>query len=611
MADGRCVDMTTMTQQEKNEVLFHLEQFGARFNQVTQDVIRRLLNQSLSPDFGAYFSHHAVSQTISSMAKIDARSFVQKQMEFLEKQQQLWQNTARAFMGELPDALVQEVPGDKRFSDADWQGNPAFYYIKQAYLLNTEYIQQMVDSLSFDDEKMGDQLRFYTRQLINSMAPTNFVFTNPEVCREILSTQGECLAKGLDKFLRDLDNSPAEAFKITQVNIDAFRLGENLAMTQGKVVYRNSLMELLHYSATTDQQYAIPLIIIPPFINKYYILDLDHKKSMVRWLLAQGFDVFMVSWVNPDETYCDYGFDRYVLDGVIAAMNVVEKITQSSKINLAGYCVGGTLLAMAQAYLAAKDDDRIESISLLTTLLDFSEPGEVGNYMNASMLPMIEQSVKTKGYLDGRILGLGFSLLRENHLFWTFFVENYLKGRDPVPFDILYWNSDSTNFPATAYLYYLNKMYIENELKTPGALTIEGIPIDLHKIAVATYCLAAHADHIVLWQAAYRSAQLLNSPVRFVLAESGHVAGVVNPAETGKYGYYVAEALATNPDKWFESAKKCNTSWWHDWHLWLQQRSGERVAAKPTDTHEFPALADAPGNYVKMRLEITQPESIY
>lgn len=591
---------TTMTQHDSAQILQHLSDFSNHFNDMMQEVIKRLLSHQVPASINPFLSSPAMTGAV----KLDARAFLQQQIHFLEKQQRLWHNATRAFMGEIPEPLITESPGDKRFSDPDWQGNPAFNYVKQAYLLNAEFMQQMVDALQFEDQRLGDQVRFYTRQLINSMAPTNYVLTNPEVCREILMSEGECLARGIDRFIRDLENSPAEAFKITQVDMHAFRLGKDLAYTPGKVIYRNHLIELLHYSSTTENVRSVPLLIVPPFINKYYILDLDEKKSLVRWLVGQGFDVFMISWVNPDETLHDLDLPDYMSDGLITALDVVESVSESQRINVAGYCIGGTLLGMVQAYLRAKGDTRINSMTLLTTLFDFSEPGEVGNYMNANMLPLLEQSVKSKGYLDGRILALSFSLLRENNLFWSFFVENYLKGKDPVPFDILYWNSDSTNLPAAAYLFYLNKMYIENCLRESRSLVIGDVALDLSCIDTPTYCLAAQADHIVLWQAAYRSARLLNCKVRFVLTESGHVAGVVNPAERGKYGHWVNDNdMPENPNDWLAQANLVNGSWWRDWQVWLVQKSGELRPAREPGSVLYPPIEDAPGRYVSVRLE--------
>jgi polyhydroxyalkanoate synthase len=592
-----------MTQQDQAEVLHYLNQFGATFNQISQEMIKRLLSHQMPAHLNPFFSPSSKAQPMTSPVTIDARSFLRQQFEFLEKQQRLWQNASRALMGEMSEDLIRETAGDKRFSDPDWQGNPAFNYLKQAYLLNAEYVQQMADALDFEDAKFGEQVRFYTRQLVNSMAPTNYVFTNPEVCREILKSEGECLARGIDKFMRDLENSPSEAFKITQVDMHAFRLGVDLAATPGKVIYRNHLIELLHYTPTTEHQHSVPLLIVPPFINKYYILDLDRKKSLVRWLLDQGFNVFMVSWVNPDGSYRDINFDDYLFDGVLVALDAVQKVAKTDHVNAAGYCVGGTLLGMAQAYMAARGDPRLASLTLLTTLFDFSEPGEVGNYMNGQMLPMIENSVSAKGYLDGRILALSFSLLRENNLFWSFFIENYLKGRDPMPFDILYWNSDSTNLPGAAYLFYLNKMYIENSLCQPGSVVLGNTGLDLSQIRIPTYCLAAQTDHIVLWQAAYRSAQLLGGEVRFVLTESGHVAGVVNPAGTGKYGHWINPNVGTAPDEWLKQAELVPGSWWLDWQRWLMERSGDQVPAQFSASPDFPPLEDAPGRYVKVRLE--------
>lgn len=593
-----------MTKQDKTQLLEYLNQFNAVVNDATQEVTRRVLNAQFGEQASPFAQPTGGATNFSGGVKLDAKVFLQQQLNFMEKQQQLWQNATRAMLGEVVEPLISEAPGDNRFSDGDWQGSPAFSYVKQAYLLNAEFMQEMVSALEFEDPKVGEQVRFYTRQLISSMAPTNYVLTNPEVCREILQTQGECLARGIDKFVRDLENSPSEAFKITQVDIGAFTLGEDLACTPGKVVFRNRLIELLQYAPQTDDVQAVPLLIVPPFINKYYILDLNQKKSLVRWLVSQGFTVFMISWVNPGEAESDFEFERYLFDGIVAALNVVKNITGSEQVNTAGYCVGGTALGMVQAYLSARGDNSIASMSLLTTMFDFSEPGEVGNYLNAQTLPLIEQSIKSKGYLDGRILALSFSLLRENNLFWSYFIENYLKGKDPIPFDILYWNSDSTNLPGPAYLYYLEQMYVGNRLCEDGALSVAEVPVVLSSIKVPCYCLAAQADHIVLWQSAYRSAALLGGNIRFVLTESGHVAGVVNPPDRGKYGHWRGSTdLQQPPEQWLADATLEPGSWWSDWRDWLLQHAGERVSPPTLGSSDFPTLDNAPGRYVRVRLE--------
>ncbi|HMW49807.1 MAG TPA: alpha/beta fold hydrolase, partial [Cellvibrionaceae bacterium] len=528
-----------MKQEEKLEILGYLTKFNHVFNDMIGEVTKRVLSSQVKAEINPFSQTEKLADVLSSGVKLDTKLFLQQQFDFLQKQQLLWQNASRIFMGEMLEPLVQEEKSDKRFADGDWEGNPVFNYIKQAYLLNAEYVSQMVESLEFEDGKMGEQVRFYTRQLVNSMAPSNYVFTNPEVCREILKTEGECLARGIDNFMRDLENSPSEAFKITQVDINAFTLGETLAYTPGEVVFKNRLIELIRYFPAGSEVVATPLLIVPPFINKYYILDLDARKSLVKWLVERGYEVFMISWVNPDETYADTEFGDYMTEGVLAALDQVIDITGAEQVQAAGYCVGGTLLGITQSYLTALNDKRISSCTFLTTLFDFSEPGEVGAYISGTLLPLLEQNVTSKGYMDGRVLALSFSLLRENNLFWSFFIENYLKGKDPMPFDILYWNSDSTNLPAKAYLYYLNNMYVEDRLKEPGALTIGGQPVDLSLIETPSYCLAARADHIVLWHAAYKSAKLLGGAARFVLTESGHVAGVINPAATGKYPHWV------------------------------------------------------------------------
>ncbi|MFO1368552.1 MAG: class I poly(R)-hydroxyalkanoic acid synthase [Marinagarivorans sp.] len=589
-----------MKQEEKLEILGYLTKFNHVFNDMIGEVTKRVLSSQVKAEINPFSQTEKLADVLSSGVKLDTKLFLQQQFDFLQKQQLLWQNASRIFMGEMLEPLVQEEKSDKRFADGDWEGNPVFNYIKQAYLLNAEYVSQMVESLEFEDGKMGEQVRFYTRQLVNSMAPSNYVFTNPEVCREILKTEGECLARGIDNFMRDLENSPSEAFKITQVDIDAFTLGETLAYTPGEVIFKNRLVELIRYFPAGSEVVATPLLIVPPFINKFYILDLDARKSLVKWLVERGYEVFMISWVNPDETYADTEFGDYMTDGVLAALDEVIRITGAEQVQAAGYCVGGTLLGITQSYLTERNDSRISSCTFLTTLFDFSEPGEVGAYISGTLLPLLEQNVASKGYMDGRVLALSFSLLRENNLFWSFFIENYLKGKDPMPFDILYWNSDSTNLPAKAYLYYLNNMYVEDKLKDPGALIIGGQPIDLSLIETPSYCLAARADHIVLWHAAYKSAKLLGGAVRFVLTESGHVAGVINPAANGKYPHWVAEHLPKQADQWFAQAQEKAGSWWLDWDAWLRANCS---TMRPVVNQTASSLTPAPGDYVKRRLE--------
>lgn len=593
-----------MNSEEKHQVLDYIDKFSGVFNEMIQEVTKRIVTNQSHLDIHNYLEAGFKGNNLASSVTVNPEKFVQHQLVFLEKQQQLWQNVSKAFIGEDFQTVIEENRGDKRFDDSDWEGNPGFKYIKQAYLLNAEYMRALVDVLEFEDKHAEEQVRFYTRQFINSLSPSNYVLTNPEVCREILATQGENLAVGIDNFVRDLERSPDEAFKVTQVKKEAFKLGKDLAVTKGKVIFENSLIQLIHYEPIVDKNYQIPMLIIPPFINKYYILDLNEKKSLVAWLLQKGYSVYMVSWVNPDESFKSLRFDDYVSQGVLAAIDVVEKVSSSNKINLAGYCVGGTILGITEAYLKKQGDDRIASMTFFTTLFDFSEPGEVGAYLSQSLLPWVEKSVESRGFMDGRVLGLSFSLLRENNLFWSFFIEHYLKGKDPVPFDILYWNSDSTNLPAAAFLYYLNNMYIENKLKEKDQVSILGVPIDLGSIDVPCYCLAAQADHIVVWQAAFESAKCLGENVRFVLTESGHVAGVVNPEAKGKYGHWIHDKLDSTPSEWLEGATQVSGSWWTDWNGWLEKKSGPLADSISVGTnHDYPPIEDAPGRYVQRRLD--------
>lgn len=587
---------------QEAQILKYIEQFSQLFQE--------MLQESLLKHEGAdanMFNPQSMVEMLSKGVQVDTAKLFSNQMAFMEQQVSLWQHATKAMMGESVEPVVSPERSDARFKDGDWTANPVYNYLKQAYLLNSKMLEGVVESLQFEDEKLAGQVKFYTRQFISSVSPSNYIMTNPEVCRDILATKGKNLIKGMENFLADLEQSPAEAFKISQTDAKAFELGKNLAASPGKVVFENELLQLIQYSPTTETVFEKPLLIIPPFINKYYILDMDRKKSMVRWLVDQGYTIFMISWVNPDSAMSETTFEDYMHKGPLAALDAVEAITGSKSINVVGYCIGGTLLAATQSYLQAKNDERINSLTFFTALLDFSEPGELGNYISESMMPLLEQSARSKGVFDGRVLGLSFSLLRENSLFWSYFVNNYLKGQDPAAFDILYWNSDSTNLPAETFLYYIRKTYLDNKLVEPGGMELSGVPIDISEVDVPSYFVATANDHIVLWQASYKGAQALGGDTRFILAGSGHLAGVINPPEGGKYPHWtndsVSGALTESPDQWMEGAKQVEGSWWPDWHQWLSAKSGEQVAArKPGCKKAFPALEDAPGSYVKVRI---------
>lgn len=594
-----------MDQNEQKEVLRYLDKYREVFNEMSHQIMLRFL-ASNKAEINPFTNADKLMGVLSKGVKVDPSKLMREQMGFLEAQASLWQNTAKAlFESTHPEPVVQPERGDKRFKDEQWDINPMFNYFKQAYLLNSRMMQNIVETLEFEDQKTAEQVKFFTRQYVNSMSPSNYVLTNPEVCRDILDTEGECLARGMDNFMRDLENSPLEAFKVAQVNIDAFEIGKDLAITPGEVVFQNELFQLIQYKPTQEKVYRKPLLIVPPFINKYYILDLTQKKSMISWLVDQGYNVFLISWVNPNESHKNIEFDAYVTEGVIKAAEVAAEIGKSKSVNAVGYCIGGTVLGIAAALLKKKNKKLIHSLSFFTTLFDFSEPGEAGNYISEQTYTMIEQSVSAKGYLDGRILAYCFSMLRENSLFWSYFVENYLKGKDPMPFDVLYWNSDSTNIPAKAFLFYLRKTYMDNQLCVPGAVQIDGYDIDLSKIDLPAYSLATVSDHIVEWQAAYESLKVLSgTKARFVLAGSGHVAGVVNPPAKAKYDHWVNDAFPDTPEQWMATSSEIEGSWWFDWDRWLAPLSGAKQAA-PTalGNEKYPPLESAPGSYVKVRLE--------
>ena len=587
-----------MESSQQNEVIDFLEQYSEVFN----TMVKQVLSDSDTESLNSMMDSEKLSQLLSKGVKVDTAMLFNKQMSFMNQQAELWQNATKALLGTKVDPVVSEERNDRRFNDSEWSENPVYNYLKQSYLLNSNMMQEMVDSLHFDDPKAEEQIKFYTRQYINSVSPTNNALTNPEVCRDILESKGENLIKGLQNFMQDLQKSPADALRISQTDTDAFTLGETLAYTPGDVIYQNDLIQLIQYKASTKKVNEVPLLFIPPFINKYYVLDMDEQKSLIKWAVAQGHTVFVISWINPDATLSHKGFNDYMKEGPIAALDVIEQVTKSNKVNVVGYCIGGTLLATTQSYLLAKGDTRINSLTFLTTLLDFDEPGEIGVYLSEQMLPFLKKNIKEKGILDGRVLGLAFSMLRENSLFWSYFVNNYLKGKDPAPFDILYWNSDSSNLPAETFDFYMTNTYQENNFIKDGAVEIEGVPIELSKITTPSYFLATIADHIVLWQASYKGAKAFSGPTKFVLAGSGHLAGVINSVDHGKYPHWVNDELSDSAEQWFEGATKKEGSWWTDWENWIAPQSGKQVTARKQGSKKYSSIEAAPGSYVKKRI---------
>lgn len=524
------------------------------------------------------------------------------QTQWWEQQLHIWQNIVLAGNKE---SIVNTDTGDKRFDHEAWQ-NEAFYsFIKQSYLLFSKTCLETIEAIEGLDEKTKERITFFSRQAINALSPSNFIATNPELLKLTIEKNGENLLAGLEKLKEDVESS-ADILKIRMTNNNAFRVGEDVANSQGSVVFKNELFELIQYKPLTKTINATPLLIVPPFVNKYYILDLREKNSMVRWLVEQGHSVFMISWRNPSQAQAHISFEDYVLEGVVKAVSAIEEITGQEQINAAGYCIGGTVLASTIAYYAAKRmKKRIKSASFFTTLLDFSQPGEVGAYINDTIISAIEHQNNAKGYMDGRSLSVTFSLLRENSLYWNYYVDNYLKGKSPVDFDLLYWNSDSTNVSAATHNFLLRDLYLDNKLIEDKGVKVGGVWIDLDKIKIPSYFISTKEDHIALWQGTYRGAMKTGGNKTFVLGESGHIAGIVNHPVKNKYGYWLNDTLDDSAQEWLNHAERKEGSWWLHWNEWLMSfNPTEQVPPYAIGSELHPVLGAAPGQYVKQVLPI-------
>ncbi len=509
----------------------------------------------------------------------------------------LWINSARAFLGEQSSEVRKPEQGDHRFKHSAWDENPLFSFIKQSYLVTADTIHSAVADADDLDENTAKKAQFYTRQFVDAMSPTNFLVTNPEVLEATLESKGENLVKGMQNFIDDFD-SDSGRLRIKMTDDQAFELGRNVALTPGKVVFQNDLFQLLQYNRSTEQAFRQPLLIIPPWINKYYVLDLQPQNSLIKWLVDQGHTVFVISWVNPDEKLGHKDFEDYVTEGALTAIDAVEKITGESAINLVGYCIGGTLLAATLAYMRTKDDTRAASATYFVSLIDFSIPGDLGVFIDEQQLGSLEKTMNERGYHDGKEMAATFNMLRSNDLIWSFYVRNYLLGKEPFPFDLLYWNADSTRLPARMHSTYLRTMYLNNKFKEPGGLSIAGSPIDVSAIQTPAYFISTEEDHIAPWEGAYLGAQLMAGPVKFVLGKSGHIAGIINPPVANKYGYYTGPAVNVSSREWYDNAELHPGSWWTDWQAWLEQYTGEKIPARQPGANAQVIIEDAPGSYV-------------
>lgn len=486
---------------------------------------------------------------------------------------------------------------DRRFSSEEWLNNPFYNLMSHQYVLASEHMGELLEQLEYEDPSVAKRIRFFSQQYLDALSPANFLHTNPQIMNETIQSRGRNLLQGLHNLLSDLEQGTIN-LNITMTDPKAFKLGENIATTPGTVIFRNEMMELIQYTPTTAQVHAVPLLIIPPWINKYYILDLSKQNSLVRWLVAQGITVFIISWINPDGRYAKKGLFDYMQEGPRTAIDIIKKQCAIPKLNTLGFCIGGTLLTLLLAYNKAHKDKSVNSATFLATMIDFSDPGDLSVFIDEQQIQSIEQEMEGKGYLPGELMATSFNSLRANDLVWSFFVKNYLQGKSPMPFDILHWNSDSTNMPATMHSQYLRWMYLQNDLIKPGAIQLNNTPIDVTQINTPTFFLSTEKDHIAPWKTTYLGFQLMKGPKRFMLGGSGHIAGIINAPVANKYGYRTNKSTKVDAETWLAKSKEHQGSWWPEWFKWLEEYSGPLVTAPNKENAAYKSLADAPGTYL-------------
>lgn len=551
--------------------------------------------QKMTQQFMEFLSKAGNPHT-ASPPPVDPQALTNMQREFMEQQMRLWQSVLAKQQGKEEDFKVAPESGDRRFSAPEWRESPVYDYMHQAYLLNTKFVKQLVEIMPAEDEKAKNRMRFLARQVSDAMAPTNFAATNPEFIKVALETKGQSITDGVNNLIKDFEKG-----RISMTDESVFEVGKNIATTEGAVVFENDMMQLIQYTPLTPKVGSVPMLVVPPCINKFYIMDLQPDNSLIRFMIEQGNTVFLVSWRNPKEEQGHLTWEDYLEQGPITALHVVQDLCKVKKVNALGFCVGGTVLTSALAVLKARGEDGVASLTLLTTLLDFSDTGEIGLFIDENGLMSREASIGKGGLLPARDLSSTFSLLRANDLVWNYVTNNYLKGEKPKAFDLLYWNSDSTNLPGPFACWYMRNLYHDNNLRVPGKLEMCGQKVDLGRLDMPVYLLATREDHIVPWQSAYQSTRLLSGNVRFVLGASGHIAGVINPASKNKRSYWVNDDVKIDAEGWLTAATEQKGSWWNDWAAWLKPLAGElRAPRKPGNT-KYKPIEPAPGRYVKER----------
>ena len=599
------ISADSFAQLDREKFAQNMLKVGVQTQQLLAEFFKRLAAREAGP-----LDPLNVSGAFLTLAKAmgqERQTVMEGQLQLWKDWMGLWEATARRVLGGEAPVVAAPAPGDRRFRDSEWQRNEIFDFIKQSYLLAANSMQQTVARLNSIPDAERKRIEFYTRQFADAFAPTNFPLTNPEVVRATLQSNGENLVKGLENLLADIERGQGE-LSIRQTSGN-FVLGENIATAPGKVVFRNALIELLQFTPTTEQVHERPLLIFPPWINKYYILDLRPENSLIRWLVGQGYTVFVVSWNNPDPALAQYGFEEYMRQGVFAALDAVKDATGVEDPNCVGYCIGGTLLAATLAYMAAKNDpkypkSRIHSATFWAAQTDFSEAGDLSVFVDEAQLEALEEQIKAEGgILKGSKMATAFNMLRANDLIWSFVINNYMLGKQPMPFDLLYWNSDTTRMPEKLHLSYLRQCYRDNALAL-GKMTLDGVKLDLSKVTLPVYLQSAREDHIAPAKSVFKATRLFGGPVRFIIAGSGHIAGVINPPAAKKYQYWTS--TVKNPadlEAWRAKATEHPGSWWPDWDQWLSKLSGKKVAARKPGDGKLKVLGDAPGTYVKVKAQ--------
>ena len=535
-----------------------------------------------------------IAETIAS----DPQRLVIAQTTLTKGFLDLWANNLKRANGDPVEPVAAPDPSDKRFRDPEWSENPVFDFVKQAYLLTTRWAENLVETAEVDDPHIKHKAQFYVRQIASALSPTNFVATNPELLRTTLEQNGDNLVRGMKMMVEDIKAGKGQ-LKLRQTEPGNFEVGINLANTPGKVVYRNDLLELIQYAPTTETVFKRPLLIVPPWINKFYILDLNPEKSFIRWAVSQGLTVFVISWVNPDARQAEKSFEDYMREGIFEALDRIDRITGERQVTAMGYCVGGTLLSVALAYMAATNDRRISSATLLTTQVDFTNAGDLKVFVDKDQVKAIEEKMDVRGYLEGASMAAAFNMLRPNDLIWPYVVNVYLKGEHPYPFDLLYWNSDSTRMPRANHSFYLRNCYLDNKLSA-GQITLGNVRLDLSRVTLPVYNLAAKEDHIAPAKSVFEGSKCLGGNVTYVIAGSGHIAGVINPAAKPKYQYWTGGPPIGSFEDWVATAKETPGTWWLHWIDWIGSQVPEKVKARKPGGR-FKTLGDAPGEYVKVR----------